>query len=103
MTTTNKSKKGIIAELKAAAHFAEQGFHVAKSLDPQCPFDLVITDNQGNCCLIDVKSKSVRKTNTYHNKAGDVINRTPNKKQKAMNVEIYIHDDEEENLERRKV
>ena len=93
MTTTNKSRKGIIAELQAAAHFAEQGFHVAKSLDPQCPFDLVITDNQGNCCLIDVKSKSIRKTDTYRCKKGTPINRSLNKKQKAMNVEIYIHDD----------
>ena len=93
MTTTNKSRKGMVAELQAAAHFTEQGFHVAKSLDPQCPFDLVITDKKGNCCLIDVKSKSIRKTDTYQNKAGDVINRTPTQKQKAMGVEIYIHDE----------
>ena len=88
-----KSRKGTIAELQAAAHFAEQGFHVAKSLDPQCPFDLVITDKKGNCCLIDVKSKSIRKSDSYKNKAGDIINRTPSQKQKNMGVEIYIHDE----------
>jgi hypothetical protein len=93
MTTTSKSRKGIIAELKAAAHFIKKGFHVAKSLNPQCPFDLVITDNKGNCCLIDVKSKSIRKTDTYGCKKGTSINRSLNKKQKAMGVEIYIYDE----------
>ena len=91
MTTTSKSRKGTISELEAAAHFTSQGFYVAKSLDPQCPFDLVITNDKGESCLIDVKSKSVRKTDTYQNKAGDVINRSPTKLQKSMGVEIYIH------------
>ena len=91
MTTTSKSRKGTISELEAAAYFTKQGFYVAKSLDPQCPFDLVITNDKGESCLIDVKSKSVRKTDTYQNKAGDVINRSPTKLQKSMGVEIYIH------------
>lgn len=89
--TISKSKKGVVSELSAAADFTKQGFYVAKSLDPQCPFDLVITNQKGECCLIDVKSRSTRKTNSYKNKAGDVINRSPTKQQKAMGIEIYIH------------
>ena len=91
MTTTNKSRKGTVSELEAAAHFTSQGFYVAKSLDPQCPFDLVITDAKGNCCLIDVKSISIRKSDTYRCKKGTRINRSPTKLQKSMGVEIYIH------------
>jgi hypothetical protein len=89
-----KSRKGISTELEAAVHFMKQGFYVAKSLDPQCPFDLVLTDKNGRCCLIDVKTKSIRKTSTYQNKAGDVINRSPSKRQKDMGIEIYIHEQE---------
>lgn len=91
---SDKSKKGTITELKAAAHFMKQGFYVAKALDPHCPFDLVLTDKKGQSCLIDVKSKSIRKKRTHWCKAGSKINRSPNPLQKKMNVQIYIHDEE---------
>lgn len=93
MMKVSKTKKGAAAELQAAAYFMKKGFYVAKSFDPQCPFDLVITDDKGNSCLIDVKAKSIRKTTSYRCKKGEPINRSLNKKQKAMGVEIYIHDE----------
>jgi hypothetical protein len=86
---TRKSRLGAASELKAAIEFMKQGFHVSKSLDPQCPFDLVITNAKGESCLIDVKTKCFRKSKTYDNKPGDKINRTPSKLQKDMNIEIY--------------
>ena len=89
MTTTNKSKKGTVSEMKAAAYFAEQGFYVSKALDPQCPFDLVITNQKGESALIDVKSISKRKTKSYNCNVGTKINRYPSKKQKEMNISIY--------------
>jgi len=86
---SRKTKLGAASEMKAAAEFMEKGFHVSKSLDPQCPFDLVITNDKGESCLIDVKTKCIRKTKTYNNKPGDKINRTPSKLQKNMGIEIY--------------
>jgi hypothetical protein len=50
------SVKGKVAELYVANYFMEKGFYVAIALDPQCPFDLIITDKNGNCRLIDVKN-----------------------------------------------
>jgi len=86
---SRKSRLGAAAELKAAAEFIKQGFHVSRSMDPQCPFDLVITNDKGESCLIDVKMKSYRKSKSYNNKPGDKINRSLNVKQKKMGVEIY--------------
>ena len=86
---SRKSRLGASAELKAAAEFIKQGFHVSRSMDPQCPFDLVITNDKGESCLIDVKMKSYRKSKSYNNKPGDKINRSLNVKQKKMGVEIY--------------
>jgi len=91
---SEKSKKGAITELKAAAHFMKQGFYVAKALDPHCPFDLVLTDKKGQSCLIDVKTKSLRKTKSYNCNIGTKINRSPSALQKRMNVQIYIYDEE---------
>jgi hypothetical protein len=58
---SRKSRLGAASELKAAVEFMKRGFHVSRSLDPQCPFDLVITNEKGESCLIDVKTKSFRK------------------------------------------
>ena len=55
-----RSKIGAASELKAAAHFMHQ-VHVSRSLDPQCPFDLVITNDKGESCLIDVKTLNKRR------------------------------------------
>lgn len=84
-----KSRTGTVSEMKAASYFAEQGFYVSKALDPQCPFDLVITNAKGESALIDVKTISRRKKSSHKNKEGDKINRYPTKKQQEMNISIY--------------
>lgn len=86
---SRKSRLGAAAELKAAAEFIKKGFHVSRSLDPQCPFDLVVTNDKGESCLIDVKMKSYRKSKSHNNKPGDKINRSLTVKQRKMNIEIY--------------
>ena len=86
---SRKIKLGAVNELKAASEFMKQGFHVSRSLDPQCPFDLVITNEEGGSCLIDVKTKSFRKSQSHGTKPGDKINRSLTNKQKKMNIEIY--------------
>jgi hypothetical protein len=83
------SVKGKIAELYVANYFMEKGFHVAMALDPQCPFDLIVTDKKGNCRLIDVKNLKTRKTKNRFNKIGDRIGRGPSRKQKNMNIELF--------------
>lgn len=77
-----RSKIGAASELKAAAEFMKRGFHVSRSLDPQCPFDLVVTNDKGESCLIDVKTLNKRRD-------GSKINRSTTKAQKKMGIEIY--------------
>ena len=58
----SKAAKGAALEHKAIAAMTEIGMYVAKSVDPQCPFDLVAVDPEsGTVYLVDVKTKSVRK------------------------------------------
>ena len=76
------SKIGASSELKAAIEFMKQGFHVSRSLDPQCPFDLVVTNDKGESCLIDVKTLNKRRD-------GSKINRSTTKAQKKMGIKIY--------------
>ena len=59
---------------------------VAKSIDPQCIFDLVAIKPDGTIRLIDVKTKSYRKKNNHN------IHRSPNEKQKQLGVELMIMD-----------
>lgn len=85
----NKSCKGIVGELKVALKYMEKGYWVAASIDPQCPFDLVVVDSKGNIKLIDAKSVSRRLTGKYK---GSKINRKLNDKQKKMKVVIeYVN------------
>jgi hypothetical protein len=86
---TAKTIKGVCSELIAAKEFLNKGYYVAKSLDPQCPFDLIVVDKQGKTRLLDVKSVSYRKSQSYNCKPGDTINRSISKKQKSLGVEIY--------------
>jgi hypothetical protein len=83
------SVKGKVAELYVANYFMEKGFYVAIALDPQCPFDLIITDKNGNCRLIDVKNLKTRKTRYRFSKVGDRIGRGPSTKQKNMSIELF--------------
>ena len=91
-TMTIKTIKGVCSELIAAKEFLNKGYYVAKSLDPQCPFDLIVVDKQGKTRLLDVKSVSYRKSQSYNCKPGDTINRSISKKQKSLGVEIYYVD-----------
>jgi len=85
----SRSIKGVCSELIAAKEFLNKGYYVAKSLDPQCPFDLIVVNKKGKARLLDVKSISYRKTQSYNCKPGDTINRSASKKQKELGVEIY--------------
>jgi len=85
----SRSIKGVCSELVAAKEFLNRGYYVARSLDPQCPFDIVVVNKKGKATLYDVKSVSRRKTKSYNCKPGDTINRSVSKKQKALGVKIY--------------
>jgi hypothetical protein len=85
----SRSIKGVCSELIAAKEFLNKGYYVARSLDPQCPFDIVVVNKKGKATLYDVKSVSRRKTQSYNCKRGDTINRSVSKKQKSLGVKIY--------------
>ena len=89
---TTKTIKGVCSELIAAKEFLNKGYYVAKSLDPQCPFDIVVVNKKGKARLLDVKTVSRRKSQSYNCKPGDTINRYVSKKQKALGVKIYYVD-----------
>jgi hypothetical protein len=80
----SKSAIGAISEYEAICSLVKQGYMVAKSIDPQCIFDLVAIKADGTIRLIDVKTKSYRKKNNHN------IHRSPNEKQKQLGVELMI-------------
>jgi putative protein kinase ArgK-like GTPase of G3E family len=82
----SKSAIGAISEYEAICSLVKQGYMVAKSIDPQCIFDLVAIKPNGIVRLIDVKTKSFRKKNNHN------IHRSPNEKQKKLGVELMIID-----------
>lgn len=82
----SKSAIGTISEYEAISSLIKQGYMVAKSIDPQCIFDLVAIKPDGTIRLIDVKTKSYRKKNNHN------IHRSPNEKQKQLGVELMIMD-----------
>ena len=85
----SRSIKGVCSELIAVKDFLKKGYYVARSMDPQCPFDIVVVDKKGKTTLYDVKSISRRKTKSYNCKPGDTINRSVSKRQKSLGVKIY--------------
>lgn len=85
----SKSAIGTISEYEAISSLVQQGYMVAKSIDPQCIFDLVAIKPDGTIRLIDVKTKSYRKKNNHN------IHRSPNEKQKQLGVELMIMDTKE--------
>jgi len=88
-----KSAKGALGELTVAIDYMKKGYWVALSVDPQCPFDLIVVDNQGRCQLIDSKCVSIRTTGK---RKGSRINRLLNKKQKEMGVRLkYVDCDQQ--------
>ena len=82
----SKSAIGAISEYEAICSLVKQGYMVAKSIDPQCIFDLVAIKPDGTIRLIDVKTKSYRKKNNHN------LHRSPNEKQKQLGVELMIMD-----------
>ena len=62
----SKSAIGAISEYEAICSLVKQGYMVAKSIDPQCIFDLVAIKPNGIVRLIDVKTKSYRKKNNHN-------------------------------------
>ncbi len=82
----SKSAIGTISEYEAISSLVKQGYMVAKSIDPQCIFDLVAIKSDGTIRLIDVKTKSYRRKNNHN------IHRSPNEKQKQLGVELMIMD-----------
>ena len=88
MATNVKSVKGITSELIAAVEYMKRGYYVSFSLDPLCPFDLVVTDNNGDSFLVDVKTESKRKTKVGTHGVGGRIYRKLSKEQKKMGVRL---------------
>ena len=84
MAKLSKSVKVTVSELKAITQLTQSGHWVAKSLDPQCPFDIVAVSKSCKIRLIDVKTICYRKSRNYK------IHRIPTKKQKALKIELMM-------------
>ena len=85
---SRKTVKGAVGEHKAIIQLLEDGYHVAKAVDPQCPFDLIAVDEEGHCRKYDVKTISYRKNKPTWTKKSTRINRVMSEKQKKMNIEL---------------
>ena len=85
-----KSIIGTIGEHKVITQLMKEGYHVAKAVDPQCPFDLVDVSATGEIKLIDVKTESHRKNKPNWTKRSTKINRVLTAKQKQLNVELRM-------------
>ena len=90
-STIATSIKGSIGEYKVIIDYLSKGYHVAKAVDPQCPFDLVVVDKKGKASLIDVKTNTYRKrvAKPHYSK---VINRCPTDAQKKLNIKLVMID-----------
>ena len=91
-TKLNTHIKGTIGEYIEIANLTRDGWHISKSCDPQCPFDLVAVSHDGQTIrLIDVKTNTYR---TKKNKDGTIqrIGRSRTKLQKEMGIELLMVD-----------
>ena len=91
------SIKGTVGEYEAIARLTRQGYYVAKSVDPACPFDIVIVDKNGKITLIDIKTITYRKTKKGKSlkdkpKGSYKICRSPTKEQKRLGIKLYMVD-----------
>ena len=95
-TKLTKAQKGTIGEYQAIVDLTKQGYHVALACNPQCPFDLVAVNDDGDIRLIDVKSNTYRKTykKKTWNKRSLKIYRCPTEKQKKLKIELMMVDNE---------
>ena len=88
-TKLSTNVKGTIAEYVEIANLTKQGYWVAKSCDPQCPFDLVAVSPDGNIELLDIKTNTYRKHEKPYRRK---IWRTPTAKQKKLGIKIKLVD-----------
>ena len=81
--------KGTISEYQEVVNWSKAGYWVAKSCDPQCPFDLVAVSPDGDIQLLDIKTNTYRKhIKPYRRK----IWRSPTAKQKKLGIKIVMVD-----------
>tara|TARA_B100000989_G_scaffold162370_1_gene121278 strand:- start:41 stop:376 length:336 start_codon:yes stop_codon:yes gene_type:complete len=87
------SVKGSVGEYQEVINFLLKGYYVAKAVDPQCPFDLVVVDKKGKITLLDVKSNTYRKKlkKPHYKKA---IGRGRTELQKKLNIKLLMIDPE---------
>jgi len=91
------SIKGTVTEYEAIAKLTRQGYYVAKSCDPACPFDIVIVDKNGKIQLLDIKTNTYRKNKKGKSlkdkpKGSYKINRSPTKQQKKLGIKLMMVD-----------
>ena len=91
------SIKGTVGEYESIARLTKQGFYVAKSVDPACPFDIVIVDRNGKIQLIDIKTNTFRKNKKGKSlkdkpKGSYKIHRSPTKEQKRLGIKLMMVD-----------
>jgi hypothetical protein len=91
------SIKGTVGEYESIAEYTRQGYWVAKSVDPSCPFDIVIVDKNGKIQLLDIKTNTYRKNKKGKSlkdkpKGSYKINRSPTKQQKKLGIKLMMVD-----------
>lgn len=95
------SIKGTVGEYEAIAKLTRQGYYVAKSVDPACPFDIVIVGKNGKIQLLDIKTNTYRKHRKGESlkdkpKGSYKIHRSPTKEQKKLGIKLYMVDYEQD-------
>ena len=91
------SIKGTVGEYLTIARLTKEGFYVAKSVDPACPFDIVIVDKNGKIQLLDIKTNTYRKHRKGKSlkdkpKGSYKICRSPTKEQKKLGIKLFMVD-----------
>ena len=91
------SIKGTVGEYLTIARLTKEGFYVAKSVDPACPFDIVIVDKNGKIQLLDIKTNTYRKHRKGESlkdkpKGSYKIHRSPTKEQKKLGIKLMMVD-----------
>ncbi len=91
------SIKGTVGEYEAIAKLTREGYYVAKSCDPACPFDIVIVDKNGKIQLIDIKTNTYRKNKKGKSlkdkhKGSYKIHRSPTKQQRKLGIKLMMVD-----------
>jgi len=91
------SIKGTVGEYEAIAKLTREGYYVAKSCDPACPFDIVIVDRNGKIQFIDIKTNTFRKNKKGKSlkdkpKGSYKIHRSPTKQQRKLGIKLMMVD-----------